>query len=74
MQNHSLTVSCFTYVTETFHFLQNLVDIWHHILAIHHDGRVGAVPQSHVEHGATLRVHGIRKQNQEKHTLLYGPE
>lgn len=43
------------YVTEAFHLLKNFVDIWHHILAIHHDGFIGAVPQGHMEHSATLR-------------------
>lgn len=60
-------------MTEPLHFLQNLVDIWHHILAIYHDGSVGAVPQSHMQHSTILHTHSIRKQNPQKHTLLYGP-
>lgn len=43
-------------MTEAFHLLKNIVDVRHHVLAIHHDRFVGAVPQSHVEHGATLRI------------------
>ena len=41
-------------MTEALHLLQNLVDVWHHVLSIDHDGSVGAVPQSHVEHSAAL--------------------
>ena len=41
-------------MNESLHLLQNLVDFWHDILAVEHDGGVGAVPQSHVENGAVL--------------------
>lgn len=52
-----------THVTETLHLLQDLVDIWHHVLAVNHDGSVGAVPQSHVEHSAALYVSNTGKQD-----------
>lgn len=42
-------------MTESLHLLQDLVDVWHHVLAVDQDGSVGAVPQSHVEHRAALR-------------------
>lgn len=42
------------HVTEDFHLLKNIVDAWHHILAINHDRLVGAVPQSHMEHSSAL--------------------
>lgn len=49
-------------MTEAFHLLKNLVDVWHHVLAVHHDRLVGAVPQSHMEHGAALRVQEKKKK------------
>lgn len=47
----------FTYMTEALHLLQNLVNLWHYVFAIDHDGLVGAVPQSHMEHSASLHSH-----------------
>lgn len=47
----------FTHMTEALHLLQNAIDVWHHVFALDHDGSVGAVPQSHVEHSAALCVH-----------------
>lgn len=68
-RSHCLTVWCLTHMTEPLHFLQNLVDIWHHVLAVHHDGRVGAVPQSNMEHSTALDMHSVRKQNPQKYTF-----
>lgn len=64
-----ISVSCFTHMTEALHFLENLVDIWHHILAIHHDGSVGAVPQSHMEHSTALRMHREAKPTETHLTI-----
>lgn len=44
-------------MTETLHLLQNAIDVWHHVFALDHDGSVGAVPESHVEHSTALCVH-----------------
>lgn len=52
-----------THMTETLHLLQDLVDVWHHILAVNNDGSVGAVPQSHVEHSTALYVSNMGKQD-----------
>lgn len=57
-------------MTEALHLLKNFVDFWHHILAINHDGSVGAVPQSHMEHSAALHIHSTRKENTHSHTVL----
>lgn len=48
-------------MTETLHFLQNLINVWHYILPIHHDGSVGTVPQSHMEHSTALHFHNTRR-------------
>lgn len=53
----------FTHMTEALHLLKDFVDIRHHILALNHDGSVGAVPQSHMEHSAALHVHSESKHN-----------
>lgn len=44
-----------TYVAEGLHLVQHAVHLGHHVCTVHTDGRVGAVPQSDVEHGTTLR-------------------
>lgn len=59
----------FTHMTEALHLLKNFVDVWHHILALNHDGSVGAVPQSHMEHSAVLHIHSTSKQN--THSALW---
>lgn len=53
------------HVTEAFHLLKDFVDVWHHILAINHDGFVGAVSQSHMEHSTALCTQ--RKHSQDLH-------
>lgn len=64
-----LQCDCFTHMTEALHLLQHLVNLWHYILAIYHDGNVGMVPQSHMEHSAPLRTHNIRRQKlTQRHT------
>lgn len=54
-------------MTEALHLLKNFVNIWHHVLSLNHDGGVGAVPQSHMEHSAALNIHSTSTQN--THTL-----
>lgn len=44
-----------TYMTEGLHLVQHAVHLRHHVHTVHDDRRVGAVPQSHVEHRPTLR-------------------
>jgi len=39
---------------------------WTHILAIHHDGTIGPVPQGNVEHGAVLQWHRIELKCRQK--------
>lgn len=60
----------FTHMTEALHLLKNFVDVWHHVLALNHDGSVGAVPQSHMEHSAALHIH--RTQVNKTHTQHCG--
>lgn len=43
------------YVTEGLHLVQDTVDLWHHVFAVHVDGCVGAVTQRSVEHSTALK-------------------
>ena len=52
-----------THVAEALHLLQDLVDVKHHVLATNHDGSIGAVPQSHMEHSPVLHMHTIKHRH-----------
>lgn len=63
-----------TYMTEGLHLVQHTVHLRHHVHAVHADGRVGAVPQSHVQHSATLGERGgegARRENMHVCANLY---
>lgn len=55
-------------MTEALHLLKNFVNMWHHVLSLNHDGGVGAVPQSHMEHSTALNIHSTSTQNTHTHT------
>ena len=45
-----------THMTEGLHLVQNPVDLWHDVFAVHVDGRVRAITKGNVENSTTLHT------------------